>query len=44
LSGNPQTVLGALSDSAEPLADILEVDLRLNAQGLAWWWQRNRHE
>ena len=39
-----ETVLEALSDAAQPLDRILKNDLHLNAQGLAWWWQKARHD
>ena len=38
-----KVVLDALTDTAEPLDEILKIDLQLNAQGLAWWWHRTQH-
>ena len=32
-------VLDALADAAQPLDRLLKTDMRLNAQGLAWWWR-----
>ena len=36
------TLLDGLSDAEVPLSRVLQTDLRLNAQGLAWWWQRTQ--
>lgn len=36
-------LLAGLDDASQPLDAILEIDIRLNAQGLAHWWRR-RHD
>ena len=33
----------AAGDAEDEIARVLKADIRLNAQGLAWWWQRARH-
>lgn len=34
-----ELILDGLDDAAQPLGALLEIDIRLNAQGLAHWWR-----
>jgi len=38
------SIHAGLTDTGQPLESILKVDIRLNAQGLAMWWQRSRRD
>ena len=38
-----RVVLESLSDTPQSLDRILKTDLHLNAQGLAWWWQKTQN-